>query len=77
MCLIPPFHTGPVDDVSDVLGGEEVQRVEYHPVWSRPDAQGDGPLSGVRGWEIVWGRLLLQIVGVLLVMGGAFYLQSD
>ena len=76
MCLIPPFHTGPVDDVSDMLGGEQVRQVEYHPVWTRPEWQSDGPLSSVQNWEIVWGRLLLQILGVVLLMGGAMYLRS-
>lgn len=76
MCLVPPFDTGPVDDVADMLGGETVRQVEYHPVWTRPGWQGDGPLSSVQDWEIVWGRLLLQILGVLILMGGALYLRS-
>lgn len=77
MCLIPPFDTGPVGDVANMLEGEAAHQVEYHPVWSRPSVQSEGPLSAVQHWEVVWGRLLLQIGGVVLVMGAAHYLQSE
>lgn len=72
MCLVPPFDTGAVDDVTDALGGEEVTRVEYHPIWARPDG-GSGVLSALQSWEIAGGRLLLQIVGVALVTGVVAY----
>lgn len=73
MCLVPPFHTGPVDDVADVLSGEEVRSVEYHLVWNRPSLQDGGPLSSVQNWEIAWTRLLLQLLLVVLVTGAVGY----
>jgi hypothetical protein len=73
MCLVPPFQTGPVDDVADALSGEEVRTVEYHLIWNRPSLQDDGPLSSVRNWEIAWMRLLFQLLVVLLVTGGVGY----
>lgn len=76
MCLVPPFHTGAVDDVTDALGGEEVTEVEYHPIWARPDG-GDEVLSALQSWEIAGGRLLLQIVGVVLVTGVVAYKRGS
>jgi hypothetical protein len=76
MCLVPPFNTGAVDDVADALRGEEVTRVEYHPIWARPDT-GDGVVSALREWEIAGSRLLLQIVGVALVTGILAYWLED
>lgn len=73
MCLVPPFETGAVDDVADALGGQEVQQVEYHPIWARPQAQDDALLSALQQWEIAGGRLLLQILGVTVVTGVVAY----
>lgn len=73
MCLLPPFHTGPVDDVTDALSGDDVQKVEYHPVWTRPSLNDDGPLSGAKNWEIAWSRLLLQFLGVAVLTVGVAY----
>jgi hypothetical protein len=64
MCLVPPFETGAVDKVGDVLRGEEVREVEYHPIWSRPAFRSDDPVSEIQNWDIAGGRLLLQIFGV-------------
>jgi hypothetical protein len=63
MCLVPPVYTGPVDAVSDVFEGEEGSRIEYHPLWTHPDVQGDGPVASLQNWEIAWTRLLLQLLG--------------
>lgn len=73
MCLLPPFHTGPVDDVADALSGDDVQAVEYHPVWARPSLADDGPLSDVQNWEIAWRRLFLQFLVVSILTGGIAY----
>jgi len=73
MCIVPPFETGAVDTVADALSGQEVQQVEYHPIWARPDPQSDDLFSGLRQWEIAGGRLLLQVVGVALVTAAVAY----
>ncbi len=77
MCLVPPFYTGPVDDVTDALSGEDVQRVEYHVIWQRPSLQEDSPLSNVQQWEIAWTRLLLQLLVVMLLTGGIAYYRKS
>lgn len=73
MCLVPPFETGPVDDVTDALQGEEVSQVEYHPVWNRPSAGEEDVLSTLQQWEVAGTRLLLQILAVILVTGIVAY----
>jgi len=73
MCLFPPFETGPVDDVTDALRGEEVSRVEYRPLWSRPDPKTDALFSSLREWDLAEPRLLLQFLAVILVTGGVAY----
>mgnify|MGYP006281741339 FL=1 len=73
MCLVPPFETGAVDQMTDALSGEEVSRVEYRPIWARPEAQEGAVVSALRNWEIAGGRLLLQIVGVAVVTGVVAY----
>jgi len=73
MCIVPPFETGAVDTVADALRGQEVQQVEYHPIWAQPAPQSDGLFSGLQQWEIAGGRLLLQIGGVALVTAVVAY----
>lgn len=76
MCLVPPFETGAVDKVGDVLRGEQVREVEYHPLWSRPVFQADDPVSEIQDWDIAGGRLLLQILGVSGVTVVIAYLRD-
>ena len=76
MCLVPPFETGPVDKVGDVLRGETVQQVEYRPIWNRPELREDDVLDEVQGWDIVGGRLLLQVLGVAVVTAVVAYARS-
>jgi hypothetical protein len=77
MCLVPPFETGPVDKVGDVLRGEEVRSVEYRPIWNRPELREDDVLSEVQNWDIAGGRLLLQILGVAVVTVVAAYVRGS
>jgi hypothetical protein len=76
MCLVPPFETGAVDKVGDVLRGETVQQVEYRPIWNRPELREDDVLAEVQGWNIAGGRLLLQILGVAVVTAVVAYARS-
>jgi hypothetical protein len=76
MCLVPPFETGAVDKVGDVLRGEQVSAVEYHPIWSRPSAQEQDLASAIQDWDIAGSRLLLQILGVSLVTVVVAYLRD-
>ncbi len=76
MCLVPPFETGPVDQVGDVLSGQKVQKVEYQPLWNRPELQEQGVVSAIRDWDIAGSRLLLQILGVSVVTAVVAYLRS-
>lgn len=71
MYLLLPFRTGPVDDVADALSGDDVQAVEYHPVWARPSLA--DALSGVQDWEIAWRRLFRQFLVVSILTGGIAY----
>jgi len=73
MCLVPPFETGAVDTVADALSGQEASQVEYHPIWTRPEASDDDLFGALQTWEIAGGRLLLQIVGVAVVTGVVAY----
>ena len=77
MCLVPPFKTGPMDKVSDMLEGETIRTVEYHPVWARPSVQNDGLLSDAQNWTIAWNRLLVQVLVVGFVVGGIVYLRRS
>ncbi|PSQ95700.1 MAG: hypothetical protein BRD55_08665 [Bacteroidetes bacterium SW_9_63_38] len=77
MCLVPPFRAGPMDKVSDMLEGETIRTVEYHPVWTQFSPGDDGPLSDVQNGEIAWNRLLLQILGVALATGGIAYVWKS
>jgi len=76
MCLVPPFETGPVDRVGDVLSGQEVQKVEYQPLWSRPELKKRGVVSAIQDWDIAGSRLLLQILGVSVVTVVVAYLRA-
>jgi len=76
MCLVPPFETGAVDKVGDMLKGEEVRSVEYHPIWTKPAFQEQEFQSALQDWDIAGGRLLLQILGVGLVTVVVSYLRS-
>jgi hypothetical protein len=77
MCLVPPFETGPVERVGDVLRGEEVREVEYHPIWTRPELADDDLLSAIQEWEIAGARLLLQILAVSVVTAGVAYVRGS
>ena len=77
MCLVPPFETGAVDKVGDVLRGEKVQKVEYRPIWNRPELREDDVLAEVQEWDIAGGRLLLQIFGVAVVTAVVAYLRGS
>jgi hypothetical protein len=77
MCLVPPFETGAVDRVGDVLRGETVQEVEYRPIWTRPAWREDDALAEVQDWNIAGGRLLLQILGVAAVTAVVAYLRGS
>lgn len=76
MCLVPPFETGIVDNVGDVLKGEKVRTVEYHPIWTRPEVSKSDVVSDVQDWDIAGGRLLLQILGVSVVTVVVAYLRD-
>lgn len=76
MCLVPPFETGAVDRVGDVLRGETVQEVEYRPIWNHPELKEDDVLAEVQDWNIAGGRLLLQILGVAIVTVVVAYVRS-
>lgn len=67
MLLIPPFETGAVSQIGDVLQGESVKTIAYAPIWSEP--------SG--GGHIAWRRLLLQILAVGAGALGIAYYQSS
>ena len=77
MCLVPPFETGPVDRVGDVLRGEEVRQVEYHPIWTRPELREESVLTAMQDWDIAGGRLLLQILGVAVVTAVVAYARGS
>lgn len=77
MCLVPPFETGPVDRVGDVLRGEDVRTVEYHPIWTRPELAEDDLVSAIQNWDIAGSRLLLQILVVAGVTVGVAYLRDS
>jgi len=77
MCLVPPFETGAVDKVGDVLRGETVQNIEYRPIWNRPELREDDVLAEVQKWDIAGGRLLLQIFGVAVVTAVVAYLRGS
>lgn len=77
MCLVPPFETGPVDRVGDVLRGEEVRTVEYHPIWTRPELSEQDLVSAIQDWDIAGSRLLLQILAVAVVTVGVGYVRDS
>jgi hypothetical protein len=77
MCLVPPFETGAVDKVGDVLTGETVQDVEYRPIWNRPELREDDVLAEVQDWDIAGGRLLLQVLGVAVVTTVVAYVRGS
>ena len=76
MCLVPPFETGVVDRVGDVLKGDNVSAVEYHPIWTRPELEENGFLSAIQEWKIDGSRLLLQILVVSVLTIGAAYVRD-
>ena len=77
MCLVPPFETGAVDKVGDVLRGETVQEVEYRPIWNRPELREEDVLSEIQDWDIAGGRLLLQVLGVAGVTAVVAYVRGS
>ena len=77
MCLVPPFETGPVDRVGDLLRGEDVRTVEYHPIWTRPELAEDDLVSAIQDWDIAGSRLLLQILAVAVVTVGVAYVRGS
>jgi hypothetical protein len=77
MCLVPPFETGPVDRVGDVLRGEDVRTVEYHPIWTRPELAEQDLVSAIQDWDIAGSRLLLQILVVVGVTVGIAYVRDS
>jgi len=77
MCLVPPFETGAVDKVGDVLRGETVQEVEYRPIWNRLELREEDVLSEIQDWDIAGGRLLLQVLGVAAVTAVVAYVRGS
>lgn len=77
MCLVPPFETGPVDRVGDVLQGEEVRTVEYHPIWTRPELSEQDLVSAIHDWDIAGSRLLLQMLTVVVVTVGVAFIRES
>lgn len=77
MCLVPPFQTGTVDKVGDVLRGETVQEVEYRPIWAHSELREEDVLTDIQGWDIAGGRLLLQILGVAVVTAVGAYVRGS
>lgn len=64
MLLVPPFETGAVNQIGDMLQGDQARAIEYSPVWSDP--AGGGHIAG--------RRLLLQILAVGAgTLGIAYY----
>jgi hypothetical protein len=77
MCLVPPFETGPMDKVGDVLRGKDVRTVEYHPIWTRPELAEDNLVSAIQDWDIAGSRLLLQVLAVAVVTVGVGYVRDS
>lgn len=86
MCLVPPMHMTVHDSIGkegDRLFGDTTQtrtytrtHLVYRPVWRAvPDQLATG--LNVTEVGIQWPRLLLQIAGVLIVMGGLVLLGGN
>lgn len=70
MCLVPPFESGPLDQLTDRLQGERETQVDYQPIWSHPTLTSEGPRSFFQESDIAGNRLLVQILVVIAVTGG-------
>lgn len=66
MLLIPPFETGAVEQIGDLLQGDKARAIKYAAVWAGPTG----------GGQIAWNRLLLQVLAVSLGTAGIAYYRS-